>query len=93
MLFDAGFLLSYAAVIYIICFYRSFYMKIRFKNYAADKVWQSAAVTILAQAGTLPLTVSLFNRFPVWFLLTNIIIVPLSSLVVIIGCYGTADIS
>jgi len=86
MLFDAGFLLSYAAVIYIICFYRSFYMKIRFKNYAADKVWQSAAVTILAQAGTLPLTVSLFNRFPVWFLLTNIIIVPLSSLVVIIGC-------
>ena len=86
MLFDAGFLLSYSAVIYIICFYRSFYMKIHFKNYAADKVWQSAAVTILAQAGTLPLTISLFNRFPVWFLLTNIIIVPLSSLVVIIGC-------
>jgi len=86
VLFDAGFLLSYSAVIFIICFYRSFYEKLSFRNYAADKVWQSAAVTIVAQAGTLPLTISLFNRFPAWFLLTNIIIVPLSSIVVIIGC-------
>jgi len=86
VLFDAGFLLSYCAVIFIICFYRSFYLKIRLKNYGADKIWQSAAVTIIAQAGTLPLTISLFNRFPAWFILTNIIIVPLSSVVVIIGC-------
>ncbi|MBN2666209.1 MAG: ComEC/Rec2 family competence protein [Bacteroidales bacterium] len=86
VLFDAGFQLSYCAVIFIICFYRSFYLKIRLKNYGADKIWQSAAVTIIAQTGTLPLTISLFNRFPVWFILTNIIIVPLSSVVVIIGC-------
>lgn len=86
VLFDAGFLLSYSAVIFIICFYRDFYLKIRFRNYVSDKIWQSAAVTIIAQAGTLALTVSLFNRFPVWFLLTNIIIIPLSSAVVIIGC-------
>lgn len=86
VLFDAGFLLSYSAVLFIICFYRSFYLKISLKNHGADKIWQSAAVTIIAQAGTLPLTISLFNRFPAWFILTNIIIVPLSSVVVIIGC-------
>ena len=86
VLFDAGFLLSYSAVLFIICFYRSFYLKLTIKNYVADKIWQSAAVTIIAQAGTLPLTISLFNRFPAWFILTNIIIVPLSSVVVIIGC-------
>lgn len=86
VLFDAGFLLSYCAVLFIICFYGSLYLKIRFKNYGADKIWQSAAVTIIAQAGTLPLTISLFNRFPAWFILTNVIIVPLSSVVVIIGC-------
>jgi competence protein ComEC len=28
----------------------------------------------------------LFNRFPTWFLITNIIIVPLSSVLIIIGC-------
>jgi competence protein ComEC len=28
----------------------------------------------------------LFNRFPTWFILSNIVIVPLSSLVIITGC-------
>jgi competence protein ComEC len=86
VLFDAGFLLSYSAVIYIISFYNDLYLKITAKNQIADKIWQSAAVSIVAQTGTLPLTIALFNRFPTYFLITNIIIVPLSSLLVIIGC-------
>ena len=86
LLFDAGFLLSYSSVIFIISFYRDYYLKLRFKTWIADKIWQSAAVTILAQAGTLPLTVALFNRFPTWFILTNIVIVPLSSFMIIVGC-------
>ena len=86
VIFDAGFLLSYSAVIYIIAFYRDLYQKLEFKNFITDKIWQSAAVTIVAQAGTLPLTIALFNRFPTYFILTNIIIVPLSSVLVIIGC-------
>jgi competence protein ComEC len=86
VLFDAGFLLSYSAVIFIIRFYQQMYLKLDLKNWLADKIWQSAVVTIVAQAGTLPLTVMLFNRFPTWFILTNIVIVPLSSLLIIIGC-------
>lgn len=86
VIFDAGFLLSYSAVIFIICFYRELYLTIYCKTYITDKIWQSAVVTIVAQAGTLPLTISLFNRFPVWFILSNILIVPLSSLLIIIGC-------
>jgi competence protein ComEC len=85
VIFDAGFLLSYAAVIYIIAFYRDFYSKIRFTHKITDWIWQSAAITIIAQAGTLPLTILLFNRFPTWFILTNVIIVPVSSLVIIAG--------
>ncbi|MEI6049301.1 MAG: ComEC/Rec2 family competence protein [Bacteroidota bacterium] len=86
VIFDAGFLLSYSAVIYIISFYYDFYMKLTFKNWLSDKIWQSAVVTIVAQAGTLPLTIMLFNRFPTYFILTNIIIVPLSNLVILLGC-------
>ncbi len=85
VIFEAGFLLSYLAVIYIIAFYRELYQKLLFRKYLADKIWQSAVVTIVAQTGTLPLTIMLFNRFPVYFLITNIIIVPLSSLLVIAG--------
>ena len=86
VIFDAGFLLSYSAVIFIICFYQDMYLKLSIKNWLADKIWQSAVVTIVAQAGTLSLTIMLFNRFPTWFILTNIIIVPLSSLLIIVGC-------
>lgn len=86
VIFDAGFLLSYSAVIYIIAFYRNFYLLLNPGNRITDWIWQSAAVTIVAQMGTLPLTVMLFNRFPVWFILTNVIIVPLSSLAIILGC-------
>jgi competence protein ComEC len=86
VIYDAGFLLSYSAVIYIIAFYRELYQKLAFKSFLSDKIWQSITVTIIAQTGTLPLTLALFNRFPTYFILTNIIIVPLSSVIVIIGC-------
>lgn len=86
VIFDAGFQLSYSAVIYIVSFYRDLYLKIRFGHRIPDLIWQSVAVTIIAQAGTLPLTVMLFNRFPTWFILSNVVIVPISSVVIIIGC-------
>jgi competence protein ComEC len=86
VIFNAGFLLSYSAVIYIIIFYREFYLIFHVRNWLADKIWQSTAVTIVAQAGTLPLTMSLFNRFPVYFLIANITIVPVTNLLIIIGC-------
>ena len=86
VIFDAGFLLSYAAVIYIICFYHGLYLILYFKNWLMDKIWQSAAVTIVAQAGTLPLTIMLFNKFPIYFILANITIVPVSNLLIITGC-------
>jgi competence protein ComEC len=86
VIFDAGFLLSYSAVIYIISFYYGFYQMAQLKNWLADKIWQSAAITIVAQAGTLPLTILLFNRFPVYFILANITIVPVSNLLIITGC-------
>jgi competence protein ComEC len=86
VIFDAGFLLSYSAVIYIILFYNDLYLKLNFNHKIPDTIWQSAALTITAQAGTLPLTIMLFNRFPTWFILTNVIIVPVSSLLIIVGC-------
>jgi competence protein ComEC len=86
VIFDAGFLLSYSAVIYLISFYQGLYLKLHFKNWLSDKIWQAAVVTIIAQAGTLPLTIMLFNRFPTYFIITNIIIVPISFLLIISGC-------
>lgn len=85
VVFEAGFLLSYSAVIFIIAFYKEIRDIFHFKNRIAYWVWQSAALTLVAQAGTLPLTIMLFNRFPVYFLFTNLIIIPLASLLIITG--------
>jgi len=86
VIFDSGFLLSYSAVIFIIVFFRDLNDMVYPVNRFADWIWQSVAVTLIAQAGTLPLTISFFNRFPTYFLLSNFVIVPVSSLVIIAGC-------
>ncbi|MFO7622114.1 MAG: ComEC/Rec2 family competence protein [Bacteroidales bacterium] len=85
VIFGTGFLLSYSAVIFIICFFQDLYLKIQPRNRVSDFLWKSAVVTLVAQAGTLPLTIALFNRFPAFFILTNIIIVPLASAVIVMG--------
>jgi competence protein ComEC len=86
VIFDSGFLLSYFAVAFIIAFYKDLYMMFNAKTWLGDQIWQSAAVTLIAQAGVLPLTITFFNRFPVYFLAANLVIVPLSSLIIITGC-------
>lgn len=86
VIFEAGFLLSYSAVIYIISFYKDLYLKLQPRNRITDFIWKSAVVALIAQAGTLPLTITLFNRFPIYFILTNIIVVPLASLLIVLGC-------
>jgi competence protein ComEC len=86
VIFDAGFQLSYSAVIYIIVFYNDLYVLLHFKNWLMDKIWQSVVVTLVAQAGTLPLTIMLFNRFPTYFIIANITIVPVSNLLIVNGC-------
>ena len=57
--------------------YNLFYIK----NKILDFFWKLNAVTIAAQILTLPLSIYHFHQFPVYFLLTNFIAVPLSSII------------
>lgn len=85
VLFEAGFQLSYLAVAFIIAFYNPVYRILRLKNRAADWLWQMTAVSLVAQAGTLALTVRLFNIFPLLFFLTNIVVIPVSFVVLMLA--------
>jgi competence protein ComEC len=86
VIFETGFLLSYSAVTFILVFYHDLYRSLRFRRKIANRIWQMTVVALVAQAGTLPLTITIFNRFPTYFLLTNLIVVPLASAIVITGC-------
>jgi len=85
MLFEAGFQLSYLAVFFIIAFYEPLFEVFKTKNKITRWLWQMTAISIVAQAGTFPLTVRLFNTFPVLFLISNIIIIPLSFVITIMA--------
>ena len=85
VIFEAGFQLSYLAVACIIAFYTPLYRLIKLRNRIADYLWQMISVSLVAQAGTLALSVSLFNIFPLLFLLTNLVVIPVSFLVLILA--------
>jgi len=81
-LYDVGFQLSYAAVLSIL-----FFKPVLDKLYSpATKftrfVWTLLSVSLAAQVGTTPFTLYYFQQFPNYFLITNFIAIPLSSLII-----------
>jgi len=51
-------------------------------NKALKWLWDLTSVSLAAQLGTLPLALFYFNQFPNYFLLTNYIAIPLSTVVI-----------
>ncbi|MFC0774571.1 ComEC/Rec2 family competence protein [Terrimonas alba] len=82
-LWDVGFQLSYSAVLSIVVFMKPVYQWFYVKNKALDFIWKINAVTIAAQILTLPVSIYHFHQFPMHFLLTNFVAVPLSSIILV----------
>lgn len=78
---DIGFQLSYAAVLSIAVFMKPIYHLIFVQNKILDGLWKINAVTLSAQILTLPIAVYHFHQFPLYFLFTNMIAIPLSSMI------------
>jgi len=80
-----GFQLSYSAVLGIISLNDPICKLLTFKNVVLDYFWKLSVVSIAAQAGTFPLAIYYFNQFPVYFLLANLIVIPVVWLIVYTG--------
>lgn len=80
-LWDVGFQLSYLAVAGIVIFQEPVYKMLYIKHKWPDQVWKMASVSIAAQLLTFPVCLYYFHQFPNYFLLANIVAVPLSSLI------------
>ncbi|MEI8274270.1 MAG: ComEC/Rec2 family competence protein, partial [Paludibacter sp.] len=81
-LYDVGFQLSYSAVLSIIFFQPIIDKLYKPTNKISRFTWEMFSVSIAAQLGTTPFTLYYFQQFPNYFLLTNFIAIPLSSLVI-----------
>lgn len=80
-LFDVGFQLSFSAVCAILLFCPRLNALCPSRNIIIKKTWELISVSIAAQLGTIPLVIYYFGRFSTHFLLTNLWIIPLVTLV------------
>lgn len=83
-LWDAGFQLSYTAVLSIVVFMNPIYNLVYVENKILDTLWKLNAVTISAQVLTVPICLYYFHQFPTYFLVANLVAVPLSSVILLI---------
>jgi competence protein ComEC len=84
-LWDTGFQLSYAAVLSLRLFSKPLKDLVVFQNKILASVWNAASVSISAQILTTPISLFYFHRFPSYFLIANLLAVPLSSGILIGG--------
>ncbi|WP_010134904.1 ComEC/Rec2 family competence protein [Ochrovirga pacifica] len=80
-LFDAGFQLSYAAVISIVVFYPVLSKRLKFNSKVKQYFVDVLLVSMIAQLGVLPLSLYYFHQFPFQFLIANFFAVSLLPLV------------
>ncbi|MDR1562864.1 MAG: ComEC/Rec2 family competence protein [Dysgonamonadaceae bacterium] len=78
-LYDIGFQLSFSAVLSILLIYPHLYSLLSLRNTLLRNAWQLSCVSIAAQAGTTPLSIYYFCQFPVLFLFTNLVAIPITT--------------
>lgn len=80
-LFDVGFQLSYLALFFIVWLQPLLTSLWEPKYKVVKYFWDIISVSFAAQLGTLPLSIYYFHQFPGLFFVTNLIILPLLSVV------------
>ncbi|MBG6109406.1 competence protein ComEC [Flavobacterium sp. CG_9.10] len=84
-LFDVGFQLSYIALFFIIWLQPLLSSLWLPKNKVLKYIWDILTVSFAAQIGTLPLSIYYFHQFPGLFFITNLVIIPLLSFIMVLG--------
>ena len=84
LLFDAGFQLSYAAVIGIVFFGRRF-LRLWHPPRGLGWAWETVAMGFAAQLATLPISLYYFHQMPSYFWLSGILVVPLGMVILWAG--------
>lgn len=81
LLWDVGFQLSYCAVVGIVWLQKPIQNLFYSKHKPLQYLWQMCSITIAAQVLTLPICIYYFHQIPTLFLITNLICVPLSTVI------------
>ncbi len=80
---DVGFLLSYCAVGGIMYLYPILAKLYVFDNKIIQWLWTSTLISVSATVFTLPISLYFFHQFPLWFVFSNLLIIPMSMLLML----------
>jgi len=86
-LWDVGFQLSYLAILGIVILQKPIYNLFFIKNKSLNKLWKLTAISLAAQTFTFPICLYYFHQFPTIFLFTNLITVPLSTVILFVEIF------
>lgn len=84
---DAGFQLSYFAVLGIVVLYNPLLSVFNPSHLILRKIWELACVSVAAQLAVFPLSLLYFHQFPNYFIVANILVVPLLSIIIFAGIF------
>ena len=85
LIMSVGFQLSYLAVIGIVYLQPIFSRWWEPKHWLWENIWQITCVSIAAQVATFALGLLYFHQFPVYFLFSNLFVIPGSFVVLVLG--------
>ncbi|MHC1781115.1 MAG: ComEC/Rec2 family competence protein [Bacteroidales bacterium] len=81
-LFDPGFQLSYAAFLSIIFINPKIMRLLPSKSKLVEWMWGMVSLSISCSIGTALITISLYDYFPLYFMIANIMIIPLTAVII-----------
>ncbi|MBS1652249.1 MAG: ComEC/Rec2 family competence protein [Bacteroidetes bacterium] len=82
---DIGFSLSYFAMLGLFSIQPIIKNWVSSNNKFVTLVWENMSAGVAATFTTLPITLFYFHQFPLWFLISNLIIVPLTFILLIVA--------
>lgn len=85
IIYSVGFQLSFAAVLGIVLLHGPLYRLLDLRSKAWDYIWSITCVSIAAQLATFPLTLLYFHQFPTYFLISNLVVIPAATVMMLGG--------
>lgn len=85
LLFEVGFQLSYLAVLGIVTVHPWLSKQYTPPNWLLKQIWQLTSVSLAAQLTTFPLGLLYFHQFSNYFIFSNLVVIPLSTIVLYVG--------
>lgn len=85
-LYELGFQLSYAAFLSIIFINPKIDNLVPSDNKVVRWIWGVISISIACQIGTSLISISIFGFFPLYFLIANILLMPLSAIIIYLSC-------